>query len=869
MFLVFCLFGWGSFLGGAEYFVSPFGLDTNPGTIDAPFKSLTKAAATVAAGDTCLIREGVYEETLAPARSGTAASPIVFQAYPGEKVVISAMQALSGWVQDAGSVYRTTVDWDLGQKNFILHGSTACDLARWPNNVDGDPWTQDSLRNSGGSASTVAADAWLEYASGIPDHDWSKGGSLYFYGDRPGAGWTTWRAFIKSSTPTRVTFDLNKNPSWIRTVHPPADLGDFFLEGIREALDHENEWYFDPSPRMLYLQIPGGGAPADGAVSMRRRIETIDLRNRNHIEIRDLTVMGGEILISGSGNRLFQVTSLHGNRTRGVTTGFHGNSRSVEIRGSNHVIEKCDIGFGSGTGIWDSGTHTRIVNNYIHDFNYLGDYDAIVMVRDGGGGTLLMNNTIARGGRDAIQMVTNDNIVAYNDVSVSNLIADDCGLFYTLGGPRNTEIHHNWFHDTESPGYKKKAAGIYLDNNSVGFSVHHNVIWNTEWSAIQINLDAGDIDVFNNTLWNTDKAMGAWHAPGTAFFNVRVWNNLADDYNFERESDRQNNVTLTSVDPFVDSANGDFRLKPGSTPVDAGREIAGITDGYTGAAPDVGAYEQGGKYWVPGINWDPDVGPIGYSDSHLTNLSVRTPLADGQLLIVGFVAQGGAKDVLVRAVGPGLEGFVDGYHPDTTLELYRGSESRDQNDDWPSELTDDMNALGAFPLTPGSKDAALLYPVEGPHTAWVQGNGSGIILLEAYDADAAGDARIVNVSARNEVGSGDQILIAGFVVTGTMPRTVLIRGVGPSLGGEPFNLQGVLENPRLVVFDSQGTRIAENDQWPADLTPVFDQLGAFQLVPDSEDAALRITLDPGAYTVQVSGADGGTGEAIVEVYALP
>jgi hypothetical protein len=552
-----------------------------------------------------------------------------------------------------------------------------------------------------------------------------------------------------------------------------------------------------------------------------------------------------------------------------VTSGFHGNSRSVEIRGSDHVIEKCDIGYGSGTGIWDSGTNTRILNNYLHDFNYLGDYDAIVMVRDGGGGTLLMHNTIARGGRDAIQMVSNNNVVAYNDVSVSNLIADDCGLFYTVGGPRNTEIHHNWFHDTESPGTKRKAAGIYLDNDSVGFSVHHNVVWNTEWSAIQINKDAGDIDVFNNTLWNTDKAMGAWHADGTAFFNVRVWNNLADDHNFEQQSDRQNNLTLTTEDPFVDAANGDFRLRPGSAPVDAGREIAGITDGHTGAAPDIGAYEAGAKYWVPGINWDPALGPIGYSDSRLTNLSVRTPLAEEQLLIVGFVTEGGAKDVLVRAVGPGLEGFVTGFHPDTSLELYKGSELKDQNNSWSGDLADIMSSVGAFPLTVGSRDAALLYPVDGPHTAWVQGNGSGIVLLEAYDAGSNEEVSIVNVSARNHVGIGDQILIAGFVITGSMPRTVLLRGVGPTLGEAPFNLPGVLENPQVIVFNAEGTKVAENDQWPAVLTPVFDQLGAFQLTPDSEDAALRITLDPGAYTVQVSGSDGGTGEAIVEVYAVP
>ncbi len=592
-----------------EYYVAKDGNDANDGTMENPFLTIGKAAEVAVAGDVVFIREGTYEETLTPANSGTAGNPIIFQSFPNEKVIITAMQALSGWTNDQGNIYRTTVDWNLGQKNFVMHEQTALDLARWPNNTDGDPFTQNSLRNTGGSGPEVDANAFLEYSSGIPDIDWSDGGSLYFYGDKPGSGWTTWRSFIKSSTTTTVTFDLMKNPTWIRTFHAPGDLGDFFLQGVKGALDFENEWYFDGPNDLLFVQLPGGAAPEDGKVKMRRRSLTVDLNNRNYIELKNLAVFGGGIEINGTGNIIYGVSSFYGNYTLGVATGFHANSQSVLINGNDNIIEKCEIAFGAGTGIWDGGNNTQILNSYIHDFNYLGDYDAVIMSR-GGENLTMTGNTIARGGRDAIQMVTANGEVSFNDISQSNLIADDCALFYTLGGPKNTEIHHNWLHDAYSSGDKRKAAGIYLDNDSEAFSVHHNVVWNTEWTSVQINWNGKDLDIFNNTFWDGEAVMGAWHKEGTMFSNVKVWNNLSNDDSWEPQSDKQNNLTVAE-DPFVDKENADFSLKPGAEPIDFGRVIEGITDGFQGANPDVGAYEFGGEKWRPGIDWESRRGPTG------------------------------------------------------------------------------------------------------------------------------------------------------------------------------------------------------------------------------------------------------------------
>ncbi len=592
--------------------VSKSGNDSGNGSAENPFLSISKAASLVNPGDTVFIHAGTYEETLTPAKSGTAGSPIVFQSYKNEKVIITAMQALTGWTKDAGQIYKTTVDWDMDQQNFVMNGTTACDLARWPNNTDGDPFTLDSKRNTGGSNSDVITNAYLN-SSEIPNYDWSKGGSVFFYGDKGGAGWTAWKSFVTSSSAGKVVFDLNKNPSWIRTVHYPSALGDFYLEGIKDAIDYQNEWYFDATTKTLYIQLPGGVSPVDGQVKMRRRLLTVDLNGKNYIEIRNLAVFGGGIEISGSNNVLYGITSLYGNHSRGVVSGFSINSQSVYFKygSKNNSIQKSEVGFGAGAGIRDNGNNTQILNNYVHDFDYAGDYDAALYVREGTG-AVIKGNTVTRSGRDGLQIISKNSEVAFNDISRSNLIADDCGLLYTLGNGLFIKIHHNLFHDVASRGSLYKAAGIYLDNDATDVTVHHNVVWNCEWSAIQQNLTCANNDIFNNTLINCSAAMGAWHQTGTAFTNVRVWNNLTNMNSLEEQADKQNNYIMTSTNnQFTNMANGDFTLVAGSLAIDNGIVINGITDGYVGAKPDVGAYEYGAAKWQAGVDWDTRLGPTG------------------------------------------------------------------------------------------------------------------------------------------------------------------------------------------------------------------------------------------------------------------
>lgn len=255
--------------------------------------------------------------------------------------------------------------------------------------------------------------------------------------------------------------------------------------------------------------------------------------------------------------------------------------------------------------------------------------------------------------------------------------------------------------------------------------------------------------------------------------------------------------------------------------------------------------------------------------ARLANLSVRTALAAAETLIVGLSVGGGSRGVLVRAVGPTLGVFgVGGAMTDPRLELYDGQTRVFANDDWPQTLSPVFPTVGAFALSNGSKDSAFLQTVDGTRSIMAQGTGAGVVLVEAYDTGAPSAARLVNVSARNRVGTGDDILIAGFNISGTGgPKPLLIRAVGPGLAA--LGVPGTLADPKLEIFDGNGAKVVENDSWNASLAAVFSSVGAFALPAGSRDAALVVSLAPGSYTAQVSGVGGLTGDAIIEVYELP
>jgi sugar lactone lactonase YvrE len=274
------------------------------------------------------------------------------------------------------------------------------------------------------------------------------------------------------------------------------------------------------------------------------------------------------------------------------------------------------------------------------------------------------------------------------------------------------------------------------------------------------------------------------------------------------------------------------------------------------------------------------------SGSRLINLSSRAQVETGAgITIAGFVIEGPpgvAKQVLIRGVGPTLSQFgVTGVLAAPVLMLIdSNSNTLATNTGWgtnsnAAEIATITGQVGAFALPSGSADSVLLGNLTpGAYTAQLTGAGAttGVALVEVYETDTSDSLLLHNISTRAQVGTGGNILIAGFVVQGTQPATVLIRAVGPGLSA--FGVAGVLSKPVLTVFDSTNTSIASNTGWqtgpdPANVATVGSTVGAFSLSASNADSALVLTLQPGSYTAQVTGAGGTTGIALVEVYQAP
>jgi fibronectin-binding autotransporter adhesin len=257
--------------------------------------------------------------------------------------------------------------------------------------------------------------------------------------------------------------------------------------------------------------------------------------------------------------------------------------------------------------------------------------------------------------------------------------------------------------------------------------------------------------------------------------------------------------------------------------------------------------------------------------ARLMNISGRMQVSTGDNVMIGGFIIGGStpKTVLVRGRGPSLipHGLPDAL-PNPEMRLFSGQTQIGFNDNW-GDATNAavVAASGLAPTNP--LDAAILVTLApGPYTAIVSGLGglTGIGIVEVFEVDTP-QSPLANISVRGRVGVGDQVIIVGFIIHGTGPQQVAVRARGPSLTS--FGVPGVLANPAMIlVRSSDQAVIGVNDNW-GDATNAAALTASGFAPSDPNEAALLVTLAPGAYTVVVSGVGSSTGVAIVEVFAAP
>lgn len=273
--------------------------------------------------------------------------------------------------------------------------------------------------------------------------------------------------------------------------------------------------------------------------------------------------------------------------------------------------------------------------------------------------------------------------------------------------------------------------------------------------------------------------------------------------------------------------------------------------------------------------------------SQLSNISTRAFVQTGDNVVIGgFIVQGtDQKRVIVRAIGPELTQYgVPDVLTNPTLELHDSTGALiASNDNWRhtviggiimSDQVRDIRNSGHAP-TDGRESAIIADLPPGNYTAIVRGvnDTMGVGLVEVYDLNPGSNSILGNISTRSYVQTDDNVMIGGFIVTGTQPKRVILRAIGPELS--QYGVPTPLPDPTLELHDSTGALIGSNDDWQHTIVggvitndQVRDIRNSGHAPTDGRESAIIATLQPGNYTGVVRGKNIITGVALAEVYDL-
>jgi PA14 domain/Right handed beta helix region len=604
-------------LGANTLVVAITGSDSNPGTLEKPFKTVQKCADVALPGFTCAIRAGTYRETVRPANSGLGDKRIVFQSFPGETALISGADVVTGWTTFQGSIQKASLpaNSDLGEgKNQVFVDGRMMLEARFPNaGLDLLHPKLGGFKQPSGSGVT-----WTIAAPNLPSN--VTGAKINFL---PGPMWVIETGKIDSSSAASFTFSspggqMVERPSFDPKLFEPREGNPYFIWGQLALLDSPGEWFL--KDQALYLEPLTADLKAH-VVEIKRRPLAFDLKDRSFITLQNLHVFAATISTGDPQNPGATTSSnivLDGIHVRYpshytfVTPGQSwgaGLDTGIVLVGNNHSLKNSSIAFSAGNGVTLGGTNHSLSNNVIHDVDYtMTDAAAVFTGLYGAGssGHLIEGNTFYDTARSVlVHRATTKLKILRNHLYNGGLLTNDLGMTYTFqsdGG--GTEIAYNLVHDNFAPS---ESMGIYLDNGSKNYLVHHNIVWNVR-NALNLNLPSISNKVYNNTLlgWNESVGSGAAVAADCDASNSELMNNIfgaGTNWGFVFDGTScptgkgqfafSSNL-LQDINPkFSSLATNDFSLQTGSSAIDAGKAIAGITDGFNGAAPDLGALENG------------------------------------------------------------------------------------------------------------------------------------------------------------------------------------------------------------------------------------------------------------------------------------
>ncbi len=562
--------------GAATYYVSKSGSDSNAGTsTNAAFLMISKAASLMNAGDTCYVLSGTYRETVTPAHSGTSSAPITFAAYPGAIPIVSGADVLNlSWGVYSGSIYQAGTTNTVNQ---LFVDGTMMNIARWPNAV-----TNDLLYAPRSTPTSVSL-------ANITDTKLPSGLNLvgayvqFFDSEYGNQGFTAETREITSWNASTKTF------SWANNVTEADSTGVlYYVYGTLSLLDIPTEWY-ESSGGTLYLWAPDSASPATHLVETKNRTSAFTLDNHSYVVVNGIYVFAAGISMANTTDCVVNNCNLVYVQHNMTADWAKDVPIANQVSGSGSRWENSTIQFSSQDGIRCSGQNEVVSNCIILDVDYYpGTYYAGVSPHSGGSGTTVVNNTIWYSGRYCVGISSIDVNVCSNDLAYGELLTSDGGGTYEYTSPGNgkgTQIHHNWVHNC--------WAGVYIDSAQSNYFAYRNVCY-SNYAGMLFNQFNNNLIINNTTVSNTIDILDN----GSGDTDVQLINNL-----WHTTQNTLDSGTTVTDSGWYPPLSPQYVPETGSGAINGGEVYSPYTDGYVGSAPDIGAYEVGGAYWVPGANF--------------------------------------------------------------------------------------------------------------------------------------------------------------------------------------------------------------------------------------------------------------------------
>ncbi len=615
------------------------GDDAAAGSGAKPFRTIQHAAELAGPGDTVVVHAGTYRETVRPKRSGEAGHPITYQPGPGEIVVLSGADPLTGCSVDQGqgqskgqgTVWKAAMPGDFYHSQINYSDQVFIDgemllLARWPNS---------SLDLSAPTKSLVTAfvstsrDKTTNWTTGvIEDAKLEPATDGYYVGAtimlQPNANAWSW-AFtgeVIAQHGKQLTF-RSRNDCGIDGKGESYAVGSrYYLFDKRAMLDSPGEWWHDRTTGQLLLRTPDGSDPSTHVVEARRRDWAFVLDGMSHITIQGFRLFactittdlqagdGVEYDVQGNDRYPWRkgdtLPSAHHITLDGLDCRYPshftdisghfflqwGLNTGINISGLHQTIQNCRVRGSAGNGIVTYGRENKVLNNLVEDTDYAG-VDCAMISTLGGAGAFdceIANNTGRRSGRSGIILRGFQNSdpakplarVHHNDISQFLLQDYDGGATYTFGqDAKFARVDHNWFHDATGA----TCSGFYIDY-SKNWIADHNVIWNVEWAIhLEGAHESGPVNAlcYNNTILGSIASIGIGNgiAPGSVVRN-NLSNRPFDGKYRDGCKELADNLAWdgkpgsTSDPRLIAPDKRDFRLAAGSPARGAGKALSAI-----------------------------------------------------------------------------------------------------------------------------------------------------------------------------------------------------------------------------------------------------------------------------------------------------